>query len=177
MIILKVTLRLYPLCSLTEGRTTTFVEPCSIQIKKKRTCCPKFSSLRTRFYRRAGPVVFYSHQSCLPYGGPVCGNLTLHNGHLKKQTLFFVIIQSSVALGLARPSPKYQPAFAQVFKVAIPQTTAPAIFPAPVLRQPLLNLCFPSPSFKAAIAHPLLSQPQFLGSYCSTSALPAPVLR
>ena len=50
---------------------------------------PKFLSLRTRFYRRAGPVVFYSHQSCLPYGGPVCENLTLHNGNLKKNNLNF----------------------------------------------------------------------------------------
>ena len=41
--------------------------------------CSEFLSLRTRFYRRAGPVVFYSHQSCLPCGGPLCENLTLHN--------------------------------------------------------------------------------------------------
>ena len=38
------------------------------------TCCPKFLSLRTRFCR------FYNHQFCLPYGGPVGENLTLHNG-------------------------------------------------------------------------------------------------
>ena len=50
-------------------------------------------SLRTRFYRRAGPVVFYSHQSCLPYGGPLCENLTLHNGNLKKNNpnLFYYL--------------------------------------------------------------------------------------
>jgi len=53
-------------------------------------------------------------------------------GILKKITLIFFIIQSSVALGLARPSPKYQPAF------------------APVLRQlflKLLRLPFSQPQF------------------------------
>ena len=52
-----------------------------------------FFSLRTRFYRRAGPVVFYSPQSCLPYGGPLCENLTLHNGNFKKDNpnLFYYL--------------------------------------------------------------------------------------
>ena len=53
--------------------------------------CSEFLSLRTRFYRRAGGG-FYSHQSCLPYSGPLCANLTLHNGNLKKITLIFFII-------------------------------------------------------------------------------------
>ena len=89
-------------------------------------------------------------------------------GILKKNNLNFFIIQSSVALGLARPSPKYQPAFAQVFKVAIAQT---------------LRLPFPSSSFKVAIAQPLrlpFPSSSFKVAIPQTTApaiFPAPVLR
>ena len=62
------------------SKTSLARQGCSISM----WTCSEFFSLRTRFYRRAGPVVFYSPQSCLPYGGPLCENLTLHNGNLKK---------------------------------------------------------------------------------------------
>ena len=62
------------------SKTSLARQGCSISM----WTCSEFLSLRTRFYRRAGPVVFYSHQSCLPYGGPLCENLTLHNGNFKK---------------------------------------------------------------------------------------------
>ena len=71
------------------SKTSLVRQDCSISV----WTCSEFLSLRTRFYRRAGPVVFYSHQSCLPYGGPLCENLTLHNGNLKKNNpnLFYYL--------------------------------------------------------------------------------------
>ena len=63
------------------SKTSLARQGCSISM----WTCSEFLSLRTRFYRRAGPVVFYSHQSCLPYCGPFCENLTLHNGNFKKK--------------------------------------------------------------------------------------------
>ena len=71
------------------SKTSLARQGCSISM----WTCSEFLSLRTRFHRRAGPVVFYSHQSCLPYGGPLCENLTLHNGNLEKNNpnLFYYL--------------------------------------------------------------------------------------